>query len=221
MLNTNGVKLKDIYKVLHVLKANKYVTRTELASKANVNIKYVTYAIQYLCRQQYNIEVVQGKNGGYIYDGKKKKIILERKISKIDKGICDLYKDDNVKISDIEELTNRSRPAIYYQLNKHKIKLYKKPQKYDGGIIKELYESGKSIKDIAYELNISYKLASSTIYRFVKGNRRHKIDNREEIKQYIVDNPNVRGREIAKKFNVSQGTITYLKRELKGIKRGK
>lgn len=73
MLDTSLVKLKDIYKVLYALKTNKYITRVELAIKVNLNVVYVTQAIKYLNQNGYNIEVVQGANGGYIYHGKKGK----------------------------------------------------------------------------------------------------------------------------------------------------
>lgn len=219
MLDTSRVKLKDIYKVLYALKTNKYITRVELAIKVNLNVVYVTQAIKYLNENGYDIEVVQGANGGYIYHGKKRKIIVERKNKKINKGICALYNNDKITIREIQEITNRSKPAIYYQLNKNKIKLYKKPRKYNAEDIKKMYKEGISIKEISKKFNISYKTASSMLYRFVQGTRRHKINNREEIKQYIVNNKNITGKEIAKKFNVSEATITHLKNELKGIGR--
>ncbi|WP_147574332.1 ArsR family transcriptional regulator [Clostridium massiliamazoniense] len=45
------------------------------------------------------------------------------------------------------------------------------------------------------------------LYRCVKGNRRKVIKNKNEILEYIK-NSNESAKEIAKKFNVSQGTIS-------------
>lgn len=219
MLDSASVKLNDIYKVLNILKASKYVTSKEIADKCNINATYVVAAIRYLRQNGYNIETVQGATGGYIYHGKENIKLSDNVTNKISKGIVDLYRD-NVLTKDIKEVTNRNQQTIYYHLRKHRIKPNRKRRNIEEyRQIESLYNKGLSIKEIAKELNIPATYASKLVYVFVKGSRRHKIENREEIKQYIIDNPGITGKDIAKKFNVSEGTITYLKKELKGIRR--
>ena len=219
MINNASVKLNDIYKVLNILKASKYATSKEIADKCNINVSYVVAAIKYLRQNGYNIETVQGATGGYIYNGKENIKLNDNVTSKVSKGIVDLYRN-NVPTKDIKEVTNRNQQTIYYHLRKHRIKPNRKRRNIEEyKQIEELYNKGLSIKEIAKNLNIPDSYASKLVYVFVKGNRRHKIDNRNEIKKYIIDNPGITGKEIAQKFNVSEGTITYLKKELKGIRR--
>lgn len=219
MLDDN-IKLKDIYNIASILKANRCVTQKELEEKCNLNRIDVINIIKYLEKNGYTIENMQDVNGGYIYKYKeyKEQVKLREKVNEeISCGMVDLYKN-NVLTKDIKEVSNRTQQTIYYHLRKHRIKPNRKRESVKEYEIEKLYNKGLTIKQIANTLNITENYANNLIYKFIKGTRRHRIENREEIKKYIIDNPNISGKEIAQKYNVSPGTITYLKKEIKNKK---
>lgn len=76
-----------------------------------------------------------------------------------------------------------------------------------------MYNQGLSIKEISNNLCITEKHTCCFLYRCVKGNRRNVINNKNEIIEYIKTS-NESGKSIAKKFNVSEATISNLKRKM-------
>lgn len=207
--------LEKTYLILEVLKKYKIINRKKLADEINTNINYVTSSISYLRTKGYIIESIVGYDGCYEYKGKRK-IKNDNKLNKIEvKGIKRLY-EKGIKLNEIENVINTTRGSIFYHLHKQKIipnrrkfELYEDKK---NKIIK-MYNEGLSIKEIANNLNIDEKKACCILYRCVKGNRRKVIKNKNEILEYIK-NSNESGKEIAKKFNVSQGTISNLKKQL-------
>ena len=142
---------------------------------------------------------------------------LNNKLNKIEvKGIKRLYKK-GIKLNEIENVINTTRRSISYHLHKQKVipnrRKFELYEDRKNKIIK-MYNEGLSIKEIANNLNIDEKKACCILYRCVKGNRRKVIDNKEEIIEYIKKS-NKSGKEIAKKFNVSEGTISNLKKKIK------
>lgn len=224
MVYQNSVSLKEAYRVLEVLKANKFVTSAELSSKCNLNSTYVVLAIKLLKAHGYNIESIKGIAGGYIYHTEKRKIQRykgERVRNRESKHLIELY-NDKLKLKDIIEFSNRSKPTIYAQLKKNGLKPDRKRRNIEEyRYIEDMYNKGLSIKEIAKKLNIPDSYANKLIYTFVKGNRRNKINNRDKIKEYILNNKDVTGKEIARKFGISQATVTNLKKEILGIKRNR
>ena len=209
--------LEKTYLILELLKKYKIIKRKKLADEINTNISYVTSSISYLRTKGYIIESIVGYDGCYEYKGKiKNDNKLNNKLNKIEvKGIKRLYKK-GIKLNEIENVINTTRGSIFYHL--HKQKITPNRQKFElyedrkNKIIK-MYNEGLSIKEIANNLNIDEKKACCILYRCVKGNRRKVIKNKNEILEYIK-NSNESGKEIAKKFNVSQGTISNLKKQL-------
>lgn len=206
--------LEKTYLILELLKKYKIINRDTLAKEVDTNINYVTGAIIYLRNKGYIIESIVGYDGCYEYKGKIKN---DNKLNKIEvKGIKRLYKK-GIKLNEIENVINTTRGSIFYHLHKQKVipnrRKFELYEDRKNKIIK-MYNEGLSIKEIANNLNIDEKKACCILYRCVKGNRRKVIDNKEEIIEYIKKS-NKSGKEIAKKFNVSEGTISNLKKKIK------
>lgn len=160
------------YKVLKVLKTYKNITRTEIVLKTNVNQSYITNSILLLREKGYRIDTINGMDGGYSYKGfikefnkNKNKKLSENEV----KSIIKLYKD-GVQVNDIMNITGKSKPCIFYQLNKNKINLDRNCA-INNILLNDLYEKGYSLKEISKMANIEYSLLTKNLYRYVTANR--------------------------------------------------